>query len=79
MRLWLSKQNNGLYILSVFKPTQGNTLHKEDIICVIPGEPEGQKDLMSELLKTHCFEKELKEGESTQIELKGRIINDSTN
>ncbi len=79
MKLWLTKQSNGLYMLSLFKPTT-NTIkgtHKEDVY-IIPGEPIGVRNLCSEILKVLCIENELQIGESIRIELTGRILNGSS-
>ncbi len=79
MKLWLTKQNNGLYMLSYFKPVKENILgtHKEDVY-IIPGEPIGVRNLCSEILRITNIEQELKVGESIRIELLGRILNDHT-
>ena len=73
MKLWLTKQNNGLYTLSLFRP-QKEVTHKEDVI-IIPGEP-GIRNICSEILKVISVERELKDGDFVKVELKGKLIKD---
>ena len=77
MKIYLTRQHNGLYMLTKHKPIlakiEGTDI--EDSYNV-PGEPVGVRNLCSLILKVVNIEKPLKRGESILIDLNGEIVDD---
>lgn len=79
MKLWLTKQGNGLYMLTYFKPTIEvvfGTENKKEVY-ILPGEPIGIRNLCDKILIAINFpdnHEKLKTFESIQIELAGKVI-----
>ncbi len=78
MKLWLTKQGNGLFMLTKLKPTKAKILgtSKEDVY-IVSGEPIGVRNLCSVMLQLVGSE-DLEIGQSIQIELEGKVINGSS-
>jgi hypothetical protein len=79
MKLWLTKQGNGLYMLTYFKPTietvHGTENKKE--VYILPGEPIGIRNLCDRILLAISFPENaerLKSLQSIQVELTGKVI-----
>lgn len=75
MELYLTRQHNGLYMLTKNKPLYV-TVEGRDFsdVYVSPGEPVGIRNFCDLILKLVGLDKPLKRGESIKIELKGNII-----
>jgi len=78
MKLWLTRQHNGLYMLTKNKPifTKVEGRDYEDAY-VAPGEPIGIRNFCDAILRLVKLDKPLKRGQSIEIELDGKIINPS--
>jgi len=80
MKIWLTRQANGLYMLTHFKPTVETVFgsNKKDVY-IIPGEPIGVRNLCDKILVVIENAQDigkLKPLESIQIELTGSVITD---
>lgn len=75
MKLWLTRQRNGLYMLTANEPiiTKVECRDFEDAY-VAPGEPVGIRNFCDLILKLVGIEKPLKRGEKVQIVLSGNLI-----
>lgn len=75
MKLWLTRQRNGLYMLTANEPiiTKVEGRDFEDAY-VAPGEPVGIRNFCDLILKLVGIEKPLKRGEKVQIVLSGNLI-----
>ena len=75
MELYLTRQHNGLYMLTKNKPVltivEGRDFQDS---YIVPGEPVGMRNFCDLILKLIGIEKPLKRGESIKIELFGKII-----
>ncbi len=76
MKLWLTRQRNGLYMLTVKEPifTKVEGRDFEDAY-IVPGEPVGMRNFCDLILVVLNIEKPLKRGEKVQVELFGNILN----
>lgn len=75
MELWLTKQRNGQYMLTKYKPILAQVEGRDYTDAyVIPGEPIGVRNLCDAILAILDKPTNLKRGESILIELSGRII-----
>lgn len=75
MELWLTKQHNGLYMLTVKKPIIAKVEGRDfEDAYVAPGEPVGMRNFCDLILKLVNLDKPLKRGESIQIEITGKPI-----
>ena len=74
MKLWLTRQHNGLYMLTVKEPifTKVDGRDFEDAY-IAPGEPVGMRNFCDMILKLVKLDKPLKRGEKIQIELEGYV------
>lgn len=74
MKLWLSRQANGQYMLTALPPmtTEVGSLGYEDVY-VVPGDPVGLRNLCPLMLKL-IGEPFLSRLESIEIELEGRKV-----
>jgi len=77
MKLWLTRQRNGLYMLTVKEPifTKVEGRDFEDAY-IVPGEPVGMRNFCDLILVVLKIEKPLKRGEKVQVELYGNILNE---
>jgi hypothetical protein len=75
MKLWLTRQRNGLYMLTVKEPifTKVDGRDFEDAY-IVPGEPVGMRNFCDLILKVLNIETPLKRGEKIQVELFGNIV-----
>lgn len=75
MRLYLTRQRNGLYMLTLHAPqwcaVEGTATTDA---YVVPGEPIGIRNLCPAVLKILDQPLQLKRGESAQVELAGRCV-----
>lgn len=74
MTLWLTRQHNGLYMLTKLKPIFEVVQGREYLDAyVAPGEPIGMRNFCDAILSLIGLEKALKRGESIEIELTGKL------
>ena len=75
MKLWLTRQHNGLYMLTVKEPVFAKVDGRDfEDAYIVPGEPVGMRNFCDLILVLLKIEKPLKRGEKIQIELFGNII-----
>jgi hypothetical protein len=75
MEVWLTRQHNGQYMLTKYKPIMAQVEGRDyKDAYVMPGEPIGVRNLCDAILKILNQPVQLKRGESVLIELSGRII-----
>jgi len=75
MRLWLTRQHNGLYMLTKNKPIIIKVEGREyEDAYVAPGEPIGIRNFCDAILKLINLDKPLKRGQSIEILLSGEVI-----
>jgi len=75
MKLWLTRQRNGLYMLTVKEPVFAKVDGRDfEDAYIVPGEPVGMRNFCDLILVLLKIEKPLKRGEKIQIELFGNII-----
>lgn len=75
MEVWMTRQRNGQYMLTKYKPIIAQVEGRDYTDAyVVPGEPIGVRNLCDSLLKILDRKIELKRGESVLIELSGKII-----
>lgn len=75
MEVWMTRQRNGQYMLTKYKPIIAQVEGRDYTDAyVVPGEPIGVRNLCDSLLKILDRKIELKRGESILIELGGKII-----
>lgn len=74
MKLWLTRQHNGLYMLTAMQPIFAKVEGRDfEDAYVAPGEPVGMRNFCDLILKLLNLESPLKRGQSIQIELNGSI------
>lgn len=74
MKLWLSRQANGLYMLTHFKPVLSKVLGREtEDLYIIPGEPVGERNHCDLILKLFDIPP-LKRLESVEVVLTGHKL-----
>lgn len=75
MELYLTRQHNGLYMLTknepIFVTVEGKDFKDA---YVSPGEPIGVRNFCDQILKLVGIERHLKRGESIKIKLCGNVI-----
>jgi hypothetical protein len=74
MRLWLSRQHDGTYMLSFLKPEQSMVLgtgHAD--LYFAAGEPVGMRHLCAEGVRSF-FGRSLEAMESVKVEISGKVI-----
>jgi hypothetical protein len=75
MKLWLTRQHNGLYMLTVKEPVFAKVDGRDfEDAYIVPGEPVGMRNFCDLILMLLKIEKPLKRGEKIQIELFGNVI-----
>ena len=74
MKLWLTRQHNGLYMVTKYKPvfTKVDGRDFEDAY-IVPGEPVGERNFCDLILKLVNLDAPLKRGDSIEIELYGNV------
>ncbi len=75
MEVWMTRQRNGQYMLTKYKPIMAQVEGRDYMDAyVLPGEPIGVRNLCDALLKIMNKPVTLKRGESILVELSGRVI-----
>lgn len=75
MKLYLTRQHNGLYMLTKNKPIFQTVEGKEfEDAYVAPGEPIGMRNFCDLILNLVGLDKPLKRGECIRVELTGNVI-----
>jgi hypothetical protein len=75
MKLWLTRQHNGLYMLTVKEPVFAKVDGREfEDAYIVPGEPVGMRNFCDLILMVLKIEKPLKRGEKIQVELFGNVV-----
>jgi len=75
MRLWLTRQHNGLYMVTHFKPVMAKVLGRDfEDAYIVPGEPVGERNFCDLILKLVNLDTPLKRGDSIEIELTGKQV-----
>lgn len=75
MEVWMTRQRNGQYMLTKYKPVMAMVEGRDYMDAyVLPGEPIGVRNLCDAILKIMNKPVSLKRGESVLVELSGRII-----
>lgn len=75
MRLFLTRQHNGLYMLTKLKPTFADVQGTDFVDAYIqPGEPIGIRNLCNMILLVLGIESPLKRCTTIEIELNGAVI-----
>lgn len=75
MKLWLTRQHNGLYMLTVKEPIFAKVDGREfEDAYIAPGEPVGMRNFCDLILNLLNINTPLKRGQSIQIELKGEVL-----
>ena len=81
MKLWVTRQNNGLYMLTYFKPDTEIIFgsEKKDVY-IVKGEPIGVRNLCNKIMVLIDPENKmhLEKLQSVQVELSGKVIADLT-
>lgn len=74
MRLWLTRQGNGLYMLTKNRPIFEHVEGTDRMdVYITPGEPVGVRNICSLILGL-VGASQMRRGESIEIELEGRLI-----
>ncbi len=75
MEVWMTRQRNGQYMLTKYKPIMAMVEGRDYMDAyVVPGEPIGVRNLCDAILRVLNKSISLKRGESVLIELSGKII-----
>lgn len=75
MRLWLTRQHNGLYMVTKLKPVFAKVEGRDfEDAYIVPGEPVGERNFCDLILRLVNLEIPLKRGESIEIELEGSVV-----
>jgi hypothetical protein len=75
MRLFLTRQHNGLYMVTKYKPVFAKVDGRDfEDAYIVPGEPVGERNFCDLILKLINIEVPLKRGDTIEIELNGNVI-----
>ena len=75
MKLWLTRQHNGLYMLTVKEPVSAKVDGRDfEDAYIVPGQPVGMRNFCDLILVLLNIEKPLRRGEKIQVELSGKVI-----
>jgi hypothetical protein len=75
MEMYLTRQHNGLYMLTALKPILSRVEGRDfEDAYVAPGEPVGMRNFCDIILRLVGIEKPLKRGETVKILLSGSLI-----
>ena len=76
MKLYLTRQLNGLYMLTALKPTFADILGSDGKVdaYIQPGEPIGIRNLCDRILLVANINEPLKRCSTVEIELTGKIL-----
>ena len=77
MKLWLTRQHNGLYMLTANEPIFAKVEGRDfEDAYVAPGEPVGMRNFCDLILKLVKLDTPLRRGEKVQIHLEGYVSKD---
>lgn len=81
MKLWLTRQSNGLYMLTALEPVIFPLIDRPDIkdAYIQMGEPVGLRNLCDRVLVLFDMKKPLARGQSVQVELSGTLLPNQSN
>lgn len=75
MRLFLTRQHNGLYMVTKYKPVFAKVEGRDfEDAYIVPGEPVGERNFCDLILKLVNLDTPLKRGDTIEIELNGTVI-----
>ena len=75
MNLYLTRQQNGLYMLTKYKPVFAKVEGKDfEDAYVMPGEPVGIRNFCNFILSVVGLKEPLKRGESILVTISGKIV-----
>lgn len=75
MELYLTRQHNGLYMLTMMEPIFSKVEGRDfEDAYVAPGEPVGMRNFCDLVLKLVGIEKPLRRGETVKVFLQGSLI-----
>ena len=75
MELYLTRQHNGLYMLTRLKPMMAMVEGRNfEDAYIVPGEPVGMRNFCDLILKLIGLDKPLKRGQSIKIQLSGKVL-----
>jgi len=75
MEVWMTRQRNGLYMLTRYKPIIAQVDGRDFMDAyVVPGEPIGVRNLCDALLRILDKPISLKRGESALIEMSAKVL-----
>jgi hypothetical protein len=75
MEMYLTRQHNGLYMLTALKPILSRVEGRDfEDAYVAPGEPVGMRNFCDIILRLVGIEKPFKRGETVKILLSGSLI-----
>lgn len=75
MEVWMTRQRNGQYMLTKYKPIMAEVEGRGYVDAyVVPGEPIGVRNLCDAILKILDRPVNLKRGEMVLVELSGKVI-----
>lgn len=77
MRLWITRQSNGLYMLTKHKPVIAEVEGRNfKDAYILPGEPVGMRNFCDLLLQLAGVTEPLRRLESIEVEITGNMIKD---
>lgn len=80
MKLWLTRQHNGLYMLTVKEPIMCKIEGRDfEDAYISPGEPVGMRNLCDLILELVQIKKPMRRGEKIQVELFGNTFSEIGN
>jgi hypothetical protein len=75
MEVWLTRQRNGQYMLTKYKPIMAQVEGRDYTDAyVVPGEPIGVRNLCDAILKILDRKVDIRRGDSVLIEMSAKII-----
>lgn len=78
MELYITRQKNGLYMLTKYRPIFCKVEGRDyEDAYVVPGEPVGMRNFCDLLLKLVNHDKPLKRGETIKITLGGNVLSET--
>lgn len=75
MRLFLTRQHNGLYMVTKNKPIFAKVEGRDfEDAYIVPGEPVGERNFCDLILKLVNLDTPLRRGDTIEIELNGMVV-----
>lgn len=75
MELYLTRQHNGLYMLTALKPVFSKVEGRDfEDAYLAPGEPVGMRNFCDLILKLVDIKEPLKRGDTVKISLEGKLL-----